>query len=93
MVNAAEGEPGTFKDRAILLENPYLVLEGALIAAHAIGASEVIIGTKASFVHERKRLRSAIEEIDAAGWTVRRHRARRRGPGVYLSARRPACWR
>src|ERR1700712_1753888 len=38
IVNAAEGEPGTFKDRAIVNENPYLVLEGALIAAFAIGA-------------------------------------------------------
>src|SRR6478609_11792064 len=56
VVNAAEGEPGTFKDRAILLENPYLVLEGALIAAHTIGAAEVIIGTKDWFVHERRRL-------------------------------------
>ena len=34
VVNAAEGEPGTFKDRALLRANPYLVLEGALIAAH-----------------------------------------------------------
>ena len=33
VVNAAEGEPGTFKDRAILRANPYAVLEGALIAA------------------------------------------------------------
>ena len=78
VVNVAEGEPGTFKDRAILLENPYLVLEGALIAAHAIGASEVIIGTKASFTHERQRLAAAIDEIDAAGWTYDIDRAHRR---------------
>src|SRR5262245_5169018 len=37
VVNAAEGEPGSFKDREILRRNPYRVLEGALIAAHAIG--------------------------------------------------------
>ncbi len=37
VVNAAEGEPGSFKDRAILMRNPYLVLEGALIAARGSG--------------------------------------------------------
>ena len=36
IVNAAEGEPGTFKDRTILRRNPYLPLEGALIAARAV---------------------------------------------------------
>src|SRR5262249_30245486 len=35
VVNAAEGEPGSFKDREILRRKPYRVLEGALIAAHA----------------------------------------------------------
>ena len=34
----AEGEPGTFKDRTILRRNPYEVIEGALIAARAVGA-------------------------------------------------------
>src|SRR5690606_2029009 len=38
VVNAAEGEPGSFKDRAILQANPYRVLEGALIAANTVGA-------------------------------------------------------
>jgi hypothetical protein len=37
VVNAAEGKPGTSKDWAILNEDPYLVLDGALIAAHAPG--------------------------------------------------------
>src|SRR4051812_27051797 len=36
--NAAEGEPGTFKDRWLLRKNPYAALEGMRIAAHAIGA-------------------------------------------------------
>ncbi len=84
VVNAAEGEPGTFKDRAILLENPYRVLEGALIAAHAIGAVEVIVVTKASFVHERRRLESAIEEITAAGLADGVSMRIVAGPGSYL---------
>jgi NADH:ubiquinone oxidoreductase subunit F (NADH-binding) len=69
VVNAAEGEPGSFKDRAILRADPYRVLEGALIAAHAVGADSVIIATKASFTTEVERLRAAIAELDAAGWT------------------------
>jgi NADH:ubiquinone oxidoreductase subunit F (NADH-binding) len=69
VVNAAEGEPGSFKDRAILRADPFQVLEGALIGAHAVGADSVIIATKAAFVTETERLRAAIAEIDAAGWT------------------------
>ncbi|HEY3723421.1 MAG TPA: NADH-ubiquinone oxidoreductase-F iron-sulfur binding region domain-containing protein, partial [Acidimicrobiia bacterium] len=69
VVNAAEGEPGSFKDRTILRADPYRVLEGALIAAHAVGADSVIIATKASFTTEVDRLRTAIAELDAAGWT------------------------
>jgi NADH-quinone oxidoreductase subunit F len=67
VVNAAEGEPGTFKDRAIIRRNPYRVLEGALIAARAMGAPEVIVAIKASFRPEIRRLRAAIEEFAAAG--------------------------
>ena len=47
--NAAEGEPGTFKDRAILRANPYQVIEGLAIAALTLDAPEVFIALKASF--------------------------------------------
>ncbi len=67
VVNAAEGEPGTFKDRAIIRRNPYRVLEGALIAARAVGAPEVIVAIKASFRPEIRRLRMAIAEFEAEG--------------------------
>src|SRR5690242_18045291 len=40
--NFAEGEPGTYKDRYFLEKNPYIVLEGMLIAAYAIGAKQAI---------------------------------------------------
>lgn len=65
VINAAEGEPGTFKDRLLLRRNPYKVLEGALIAARALGASQIIVAIKASFTFERRRLRRAIDEIKA----------------------------
>ena len=44
VVNAAEGEPGTFKDRQLLRTNPYAVIEGALIAAHAVQARAGVTG-------------------------------------------------
>src|SRR5690349_13741305 len=68
VVNAAEGEPGSFKDRAIVRANPYRVLEGALIAARAVDAPRVVVAAKSSFRTEIARLRTAIDEITAAGW-------------------------
>ena len=68
VVNAAEGEPGSYKDRAIIAANPYRVLEGALIAALAIGADEVVVATKARFADHIVRLRTAAGEIAEAGW-------------------------
>jgi NADH:ubiquinone oxidoreductase subunit F (NADH-binding) len=68
VVNAAEGEPGTFKDRTILRNDPYQVLEGALIAARAMAAGQIIVATKHAFSAEVERLHAAIGEIKAAGW-------------------------
>ena len=68
VVNAAEGEPGTFKDRAIMRANPYAVLEGALIAAKVVGATAVTLATKARFGEDLVRIREAIAEVIAAGW-------------------------
>jgi NADH:ubiquinone oxidoreductase subunit F (NADH-binding) len=68
VVNAAEGEPGSFKDRAILRANPYHVLEGALIGAHVVDASEVIVGCKRTETESLARVERAIDEMRAAGW-------------------------
>jgi NADH:ubiquinone oxidoreductase subunit F (NADH-binding) len=69
VVNAAEGEPGTFKDRAILRADPYRVLEGALIAATVVGADTIVVATKKRFTTEISRLRAAVEEIASARWS------------------------
>jgi NADH-quinone oxidoreductase subunit F len=63
--NAAEGEPGTFKDRALLRANPYRVLEGLAIAAYAVGAERGYVGIKAGFEREIAGLRRALEEMTA----------------------------
>jgi NADH:ubiquinone oxidoreductase subunit F (NADH-binding) len=66
--NAAEGEPGTFKDRALLRANPYQVLEGLIAAARAVGAVQAFIGLKASFRSETERVETALAEMSEAGW-------------------------
>ena len=65
--NGAEGEPATFKDRALIRANPYAVVEGLAIAAFAVGAEAAYIGTKASFGPESERLVAAVEEMAAEG--------------------------
>lgn len=67
VVNAAEGEPGSFKDRHLLRVDPHSVLEGAVLAARAVGADTVVFATKAHFSVELGRLREAIEELERAG--------------------------
>jgi NADH:ubiquinone oxidoreductase subunit F (NADH-binding) len=68
VVNGAEGEPGSFKDRTLLRRNPYRVLEGALIAATAIQARHVVVALKRTFQIERRRVAYAIAEMSDAGW-------------------------
>lgn len=65
--NASEGEPGTFKDRALLRANPYSLLEGMLVAARVIGARELFIGIKARYRREIRRLQQAFREIRLSG--------------------------
>ena len=65
--NSAEGEPGTFKDRALLRANPYQVVEGLIIAAYAIQATGAYICLKASFEREVEALTRAVQEFQIAG--------------------------
>ncbi len=84
VINAAEGEPGTFKDRALLRANPYVVLEGALIAAHCIGARRITAATKAVYQPELARLRTAVDELTRAGITEGIEISLVEGPDHYL---------
>jgi NADH:ubiquinone oxidoreductase subunit F (NADH-binding)/ferredoxin len=51
VVNAAEGEPGSAKDKMLLCRSPYLVLDGALAAARALGAREIIVAVAGDGPH------------------------------------------
>lgn len=84
VVNAAEGEPGTFKDRALLSANPYLVLEGALIAAHCVGARRIVVATKAIYEPQLARIYGSIAELAADGWLVDIDLTVVEGPDHYL---------
>jgi NADH:ubiquinone oxidoreductase subunit F (NADH-binding) len=84
VVNGAEGEPGTFKDRTILENNPYQVIEGALIAAAAVGATRVVFAVKPTALHPVARLRAALDEVAAAGWTAGVEVEVFEGPHEYL---------
>lgn len=65
--NGAEGEPGTFKDRALLRANPYQLVEGVAITAFAIGAEQAYICLKGSFEREIEILTRAVKEFQSAG--------------------------
>ena len=58
--NADEGEPGTFKDRVILMDHPGLVFEGMTIAAKAIGAREGILFLRGEYAYLRGGLEQAL---------------------------------
>lgn len=66
VANGAEGEPGTFKDRPLMRQNPYQVLEGLSIAATVLDAREAFVGVKASFEPEIDALTRALHEMAAA---------------------------
>ena len=61
--NADEGEPGTFKDRLLLMEQPEKLLEGMAIAAFAIGASQGFIYLRGEYIYLRKILEDAISSM------------------------------
>lgn len=68
VANADEGEPGTFKDKAILEKDPHRLIEGFAIAGYAIGASEGFIYTRAEYPNAKKVLARAITEAKDHGY-------------------------
>ncbi|MBM3792446.1 MAG: NADH:ubiquinone oxidoreductase, partial [Acidobacteria bacterium] len=60
--NADEGEPGTFKDRVILTEQPDLMFEGMTVGGYAIGAEEGIVYLRAEYAYLRRYLELVLEQ-------------------------------
>lgn len=65
--NADESEPGTFKDRALMEGDPYLLVEAMTIAGLAIGATHGYLYLRAEYPVALRRMRHAIDEARAAG--------------------------
>jgi formate dehydrogenase len=83
VVNADEGEPGTFKDRWCFEQDPHRVLEGMLLAARAVGASTCWIYLRDEYAHLFAPLRAAIANVLAAGLAPGAIHLRR-GAGAYI---------
>jgi NADH-quinone oxidoreductase subunit F len=83
-VNADESEPGTFKDREIMLKVPHRLLEGCLIAAHAIQSRHVFIYIRGEYSTEYEVLQAALEEATAAGLLGDVKLTIHRGAGAYI---------
>jgi NADH:ubiquinone oxidoreductase subunit F (NADH-binding)/NADH:ubiquinone oxidoreductase subunit E len=84
VINADEGEPGTFKDRWFLERATHAVLEGALIAAWAVDAEELWIYLRDEYPAAREILRREIASIEAAGVIGPGYIKLRRGAGAYI---------
>lgn len=65
--NAAEDEPGTFKDRYLLRFNPHQLIEGALIAGYAVGAEEVYLYINGHYTEEIEFMEQALQEAKEKG--------------------------
>jgi NADH:ubiquinone oxidoreductase subunit F (NADH-binding) len=66
--NAAEGEPGTFKDRYLLAHDPFLFLEGMAIAAYAVGAQRAFIYLRKEYQDLFALLEQALAQVKEAGF-------------------------
>ncbi len=65
--NADEGDPGAFMDRAVIESDPHTLIEGMLIGAYAIGASEMFVYIRAEYPLAVERLGHAIEQARSRG--------------------------
>ena len=66
LVNGAEGEPASAKDRLLMTVRPHLIIDGAVIAAHAVGASDIVFYVGGVHLGALSSMRLAIAERPAA---------------------------
>jgi formate dehydrogenase beta subunit len=83
-INGDEGEPGTFKDRYHLERDPHRLLEGALIAAHAISAERVYLYMRDEYPAVLDILKTEIDALRSAGIITDIDIELRRGAGAYI---------
>ncbi|WP_372995582.1 NADH-ubiquinone oxidoreductase-F iron-sulfur binding region domain-containing protein [Marinobacter sp.] len=84
VINADEGEPGTFKDRYYLEREPHVFLEGALVSAWAVEAQALYIYLRDEYPGLLGVLKNAVAELEAAGIIEPGFVILRRGAGAYI---------
>src|SRR3954471_16465197 len=84
VVNADESEPGAFKDRQVMAEVPHRLLEGCLIAAHAIEAKDVFIYIRGEYLAEYEILQAAVDDARSTGIFGDVEITVYRGAGAYI---------
>lgn len=66
--NADESEPGTFKDRLLLERNPHAIIEGMMIAAHAVQSHWMCVYIRGEYAYPYTQLKKAVNECYAKGY-------------------------
>ncbi len=98
--NADESEPGTFKDRVLMELDPFLIVEGILIAAYAAGCRYGYVYVRGEYPLAEQSLQAAIEEAASAGYLGEDIRGSgfsfdlevRRGAGAYICGEETALF-
>ncbi|MDX1614829.1 MAG: NAD(P)H-dependent oxidoreductase subunit E [Candidatus Promineifilaceae bacterium] len=71
VVNADESEPGTFKDRVLLEEDPFSIIEATIISGYAVGAANGWIFVRGEYPRAFRRLQRAVRQAREAGYLGR----------------------
>jgi len=91
--NADESEPGTFKDRILLLDDPHRTIEGMCIAAHAIGATKGYIYIRGEYLYIVPVFEDALNEARSAGYLNEQFDIEIRvGAGAYICGEETALF-
>ncbi|RJP52732.1 MAG: NADH-quinone oxidoreductase subunit E [Anaerolineaceae bacterium] len=91
--NADESEPGTFKDRVLLLDDPHRLIEGMCIAAYAIGAAKGYIYLRGEYPYTLPVLENALTEARVAGYLTEDFDIEvRLGAGAYICGEETALF-
>ena len=84
VINADEGEPGTFKDKYILAKDPHMLIEGILITCYTMNIQRAYIYIRGEYITEYRILTGAINESQKAGYLKNIEIIVHQGAGAYI---------
>jgi NADH-quinone oxidoreductase subunit F len=93
LINGEGGDPGAYMDRVLMDSDPHAILEGAIIAAYAIGSEQGYFFVRAEYPLAVQRIRRALQQAEEYGFIGDRilgsdfsfHLEIKRGPGAYVT--------